>query len=364
MLPVYLVVYRPGPGTAYWLDVKEECVGGRFEDMLAGVTPRKLVFQKSNIFSETFFPHVLRTADLEQQRLHNDFLAAGFAADIDLSGPALPFHIRRLISKLDADTAAALLGYVGTRRQECAALMSEKGRPDVVDNYINEIGHALRSRLFEAEGTGFVLMAFDEAALRDAAAEGLEAIMPTNRYLALKGRRLFADESLMNHMLLVAFDEWTANEERFGTAWTALKNRLGLALGGSYDLEFYDPHAAATFFTPDYCFQYTFETLLDSGHELSLFDWCRISARPPKSKEPAEHPLWISVGPDRVKAYYEWELPSIGTCTASGRSGPARHGSARTITCSRWSSRLSANRPATRSSDRSRQPNVSLNCRL
>jgi len=108
-LPVYLVVYQPGRGTAYWLDVKEACADGRFEDMLAGVMPTKLIFQKSNLFSETFFPHVLRAADLEQQRLYNEFLAGGFAAEIDLSGPAPPSHIRRLISRLDSATAAALL---------------------------------------------------------------------------------------------------------------------------------------------------------------------------------------------------------------------------------------------------------------
>lgn len=311
VLPVYLVIYRPERGIAYWLDIKEVCAGGRFEDMLARVRPRKFVFKKSNVFSENFFSHLLR-ADLEQQRLHNELLTAVFSAKIDLSGPALPVHIRQLISKLDATTAAALLRYLGSRRNECAALITKKGKhkADEVDNYINDVAHALRSRVFETEGTGFVLLPFEQIAVRDASANEIEAIIPTNRYLVLKGHRLFADRGLMNEMLLVAFDDWPVNEERFGALWIPLTERLGLVFGGSYDMDFYDPRAAATFFTPDYCFQYEFETFLDTGHELSLFDWCRISARVPKSKESADTHLWISVGPDRIKVYYEWE-PAI-----------------------------------------------------
>ena len=325
VLPVYLVVYRPGGGTAYWLDVKEACANGRFEDMLAGVIPKKLIFQKSNLFSETFFPNVLRAADIEQQRLYKKFLADGFSDEMDLSGPALPFHIRQLISRLDSATAAALLRYVGSRRKECAALMSAGNRHDAdhVEDYIREITLALRSRLFEAEGTGFVLMAFENAEVRDAAAREIESIVPTNRYLVLKGRRLFTHQIAMNDMLLVAFDEWQLNEERFSTTWTPVKNHLGLTLGASYDLDFYDPHAAATFFTPDYCFQYIFESFVDSGHELSLFDWCRISARTPKSSEPADTHLWVSVGPDRVKAYLEWDPAIYGYlhCVRAIRTG-------------------------------------------
>jgi hypothetical protein len=311
-LPVYLVVYHSGRGTAYWLDVKEACAGGQFEDMLAGVMPKKLIFQKSNLFSETFFPRVLRAADLEQQRLYNEFLSDGFAPEIDKSGPTPPPHIRRLLRRLDSATAAALLRFVGSRRKECAALMSGDNQHDAEDaeDYIREITLALRSRVFEAEGTGFVLMAFENAEARDAAAGEIESIVPANRYLVLKGRRLFTHQFVMNDMLLVAFDEWQVNEERFSTTWTPIKNHLGLTLGTSYDLDFYDPHAAATFFTPNYCFQYIFESFVDSGHELSLFDWCRISARTPKSSEPADTHLWVSVGPDRVKAYLEWD-PAI-----------------------------------------------------
>ena len=311
-LPVYLVVFRPAKKAAYWLDVKEACGDGRFEDMLAGVTPRTLVFQKSNVFSRNFFPHVVRTADTEIQPLYNDFLASAFSPDIDLSVPALPVHVYHLISVLDAKTADTLLAYLVSRREQCAAQMAAKRTddPKAVAGYLDQLTHALRTRVFQSEGTGFVMMAFDDAVARDDAAREIEAMVPTNRYLVLKGVRLFADESMMNHMLLVAMDEWSLNEERFSTAWTPVKNRLGLALGGSYDLDFYDPHAAATFFTPDYCFRYAFETFLDSGHELSLFDWCRISARLPKSKHDTGVYLWISVGSDRVKAYYEWE-PAI-----------------------------------------------------
>ena len=312
VLPVYLFVCRPAKKIAYWLDVREACEGGRFEDMLAGVTPRTLVFRKSNVFSRNFFPHVLRRADNETHSRYNEFLASAFSPDIDLSVPALPVHIYHLISNLDAEIADKLLDYVVSRREQCAAQMAAKraDAPKVVADYLDQLTHALRTRVFESEGTGFIMMAFDDAGVRDAAAREIEAIVPTNRYLVLKGVRLFADESMMNHMLLVAMDEWPLNEERFSSAWAPVKSRLGLTLGGSYDLDFYDPHAAATFFTPNCCFQYAFETFLDSGHDLSLFDWCRLSARSPKSKDGSDAHLWISVGPDRVKAYYEWE-PAI-----------------------------------------------------
>jgi hypothetical protein len=306
-LPIYLVVYHPARDVAYWLGIKKACDDKRFADMLAGISPRKLVFQKADTFAETFFRQVVPADDLDQQRLFHTLLLTAFADDIDLSEPILPVHIRQRIRKLDAPTAATMLRFVDSKFPECVQKMMANGQreQDLVEEYVHEVAHKLRERSFTAEGTGFVLMAFDDRSIRDKAAAGIEAIMPTNRYLVLKARRCMGPV-LMDHMLLVAFDDWDANEERFSTAWTPLKQSLGVALGGTYDMDFYGPSAAATFLTPDFAFQYEFETFLDTGHELELFDRCRLHARDPKANDQDEH-LWITVGPDRVKAYYMWE---------------------------------------------------------
>ena len=50
--PIYLVVYHPGRDVAYWLDIKRLCNDKRFADMLAGISLRKLVFQKAHTFAE------------------------------------------------------------------------------------------------------------------------------------------------------------------------------------------------------------------------------------------------------------------------------------------------------------------------
>jgi len=170
-LPVYLVVYRPTRKTAYRLDVKEACEGRKFDDMLAGVAPKKLVFRKSNVFSKNFFPHVVAAFDTSPQRLYSDFLASAFSVDLDPAEPILPIHIHHLISMLDVKNADPLLHYLVSRRDECTARMMEKtiDDPKAVKAYLDELTHALSTRVFESEGTGFVLMAFQDAKARDAA---------------------------------------------------------------------------------------------------------------------------------------------------------------------------------------------------
>ena len=270
-LPIYLVVYHPARDVAYWLNIKKSCDDKRFADIRAGISPCKLVFQKSDTFAGTFFRRVIPADDLDQQRLYHTLLATAFEDDIDVSTPMLPARIYHRIRQLDAPTAANMLRFVDTKFAECVEKMmvSEQREESLVEEYIREVAHKLRERSFTAEGTGFVFMAFDDAGVRDKAGDGIEAIMPTNRYLVLKARRCMGPV-LMDHMLLVAFDDWDTNEERFGTAWTPLKRSLGVALGGTYDLEFYGPKAAATFLTPDYAFQYEFETFLDTGRTGAL----------------------------------------------------------------------------------------------
>lgn len=251
-----------------------EELGGRIR---AGISPLKLIFQKSDTFAGTFFRQVISADDLDQQRLYHTLLATVFEDDIDVSAPMLPIYIRQRIKKLDAPTAATMLRFVDSKFRECVQKMMASGQREesLVEEYVREVAHKSRERSFTAEGTGFVFMAFDDAGVRDKAADGIEAIMPTNRYLVLKARRCMGP-ALMDHMLLVAFDDWNTNEECFGTAWTPLKRSLGVALGGTYDMDFYGPNAAATFLTPDFAFQYEFETFLDTGHELELFDRCRL----------------------------------------------------------------------------------------
>ncbi len=61
--------------------------------MLAGISPRKLVFQKSDTFADTFFRHVVPAEDLDQQRLFHTLLATAFADDIDVTTPASHPHL-------------------------------------------------------------------------------------------------------------------------------------------------------------------------------------------------------------------------------------------------------------------------------
>jgi hypothetical protein len=299
-----------------------EELGGRIR---AGISPLKLIFQKSDTFAGTFFRQVISADDLDQQRLYHTLLATVFEDDIDVSAPMLPIYIRQRIKKLDAPTAATMLRFVDSKFRECVQKMMASGQREesLVEEYVREVAHKSRERSFTAEGTGFVFMAFDDAGVRDKAADGIEAIMPTNRYLVLKARRCMGP-ALMDHMLLVAFDDWNTNEECFGTAWTPLKRSLGVALGGTYDMDFYGPNAAATFLTPDFAFQYEFETFLDTGHELELFDRCRLYARDPKEHTENEH-LWITAGPDRVKAYY---MVGAGHLLVSARHSSSQDGRA------------------------------------
>ena len=58
-LPIYLVVYHPARDVAYWLDIKKVCDDKRFADIRAGISPCKLVFQKSDTFAGTFFRQVI-----------------------------------------------------------------------------------------------------------------------------------------------------------------------------------------------------------------------------------------------------------------------------------------------------------------
>jgi hypothetical protein len=113
-LPIYLVVYHPERAVAYWLDIKMACDDKRFADMLAGITPRKLVFQKIVTFADTFFRKLAPPAALDQQRRYNRLLAAVFA--IDVSTPMLPVHIYHGIRQLDAPTAAQALRFLDSKR--------------------------------------------------------------------------------------------------------------------------------------------------------------------------------------------------------------------------------------------------------
>jgi hypothetical protein len=308
-LPLYLVVYDPHREVAYWLDVKSACDDKRVEDMLSGIAPRKFVLQKSQTFADTFFPSVVPTATghMEQQSLYNVFLTEAFTSGLDLSLPIPPRSIYHLVRQLDAPTAGDLLHAIEPKQEEYIRKMTPKGgqTAERIKEHVKQVVHALRVRSYAAEDTGFVFFAFQDRSIRDKAAAAIESMMPTNRYLVLKGRRCMGPV-LMDEMLLVAFDEWETGQEQFGKAWMSLKQTLGVTLASDYDMEFYGPEAAAIFLTPDYAFQYEFEIFLDTRHALELFDRCRMHARTPQTELDNEH-LWISVGPDRVKAYYMWD---------------------------------------------------------
>jgi hypothetical protein len=155
-LPIYLVVYHPARDVAYWLDIKKACDEKRFADMLAGISPRKLVFQKCDTFADTFFHQVVPADDLDQQRLYHTLLATAFADDIDVSTPELPIRIYHRIRQLDASTAAKMLRFVDSKFAECVQKMMANGQRDesLVEEYVREVALKLRERAFTAEGSG------------------------------------------------------------------------------------------------------------------------------------------------------------------------------------------------------------------
>jgi hypothetical protein len=126
-LPMYLVVYHPARDVAYWLDIKKACDDKRFADIRAGISPCKLVFQKTDTFAGTFFRQVIPADDLDQQRLYHTLLATVFVDDIDVSAPILPIHLRQRIRKLDAPTAAKMLRFVDSKFRECVEKMMAGG---------------------------------------------------------------------------------------------------------------------------------------------------------------------------------------------------------------------------------------------
>jgi hypothetical protein len=155
--------------------------------------------------------------------------------------------------------------------------VSEPTLDDRVDQFLQE----MREQAFEREGTGFLLIAFDDATECETAAQEIEAMLATNRHLVLRGTGVFGYSPIVKCLLLISLDDFETNAELFCARWNSAKSASGHAPCVPYDLELYDAHAASRFFRAYNCLQYTFEELLDSGHHFSLFEYCRMIARKP-----------------------------------------------------------------------------------
>lgn len=312
LLPVFLVIYRPLEKRAYWVDVKEFLKEHKFEDMLSGVTPKKIVLDKRNLFSKNFF-------DILEERFgdqrfdeywYNLALQSLLEAASTRSGRFnIPLNFRRSLFHLNISSATKLSKYLNSRRNELVrALVQRAGlKETLAEKYVTELVVKLRALIFELERSGFILMAFEQKEDRDLVGEHLEALIPFNRYLILKGERLFLQPSLMNYFLLVASDGWSKGEVNLGEKFfPKLEQRFGLRWLVSYEFDFYDPIAASIFLTPNYCFRYIFETICDTKDNLLLFDHLRALISYSQEGNSEDY-LWVSIGDERVNICWSWD---------------------------------------------------------
>src|SRR5258707_10015125 len=143
-------------------------------------------------------------------------------------------------------------------------MSNTKIRKATADDQVDQFLQEMREQAFEREGTGFLLIAFDDAAECATAAEEIETILATDRYFVLKGTILFGYSSVMDRVLLIALDDFETNAELFRARWNCIKSPSEYAPCVAYHLELYDAHAASRFFRPYNCLQYRFEEFLDS----------------------------------------------------------------------------------------------------
>lgn len=323
VLPLYLIVYQPSCDQAYWTNVKKQLSKTAFEDMLSGLKPKKLIFEKANILSKNFFPGEFTNLDLDDWA-YNSFLESVSQEPTDSAkSPFLPLKLLTAMHYLGKESVKVLLNYIESKQDEFAKRISGKILEKVEsDRYVEQIIINLREDLFKKESTGFCLLAFDEKENRDTVTAKVEEVISANRYLILKGERIYGNPSWMNHVLLVAVDDWGQNEEVFGRLFTTINTQLGLQCGSAYEADFHGPQGASIFFTPNYYMQYRFEKYRDTDDELALFDLCRRCVLIPVV-ENEENYIWVSVGKERVKVYQKWEPALYGyfLCIRSIRTG-------------------------------------------
>jgi hypothetical protein len=218
-LPLYLIVYQPSRDQAYWTDVKKQLSKTAFEDMLSGLKPKKLIFDKSNILSENFFPALFDefpNLGLDDWAYKIFLKSVSQMSTDDAKSCFLPPKLLYAMHYLSVKSIKVLLNYIESKQEELTKKISCKiPEKSDADRYLQQIIIELRTDLFEKEATGFCLLAFDAEDDRDKVAAKVEEIITSNRYLILKGERIYGNSSWMNHFLLIAADVWEEKEDTF-----------------------------------------------------------------------------------------------------------------------------------------------------
>jgi hypothetical protein len=315
-LPVFLVIYRPSKRRAYWLDIKEFMKGHVFEDILSGMAPKKCIIDKSSIFSENFFDMLmLKFGDRTFVEWgYNLFLQSLLkATPTEAESYDIPLDLRKSLFYLNIDSAIKLLNYLDSKQGELIEVLvrQQSIKEALAEEYVTELIVKVRALIFEKEGTGLILLAFEKEADRDSVAKELEALIPFNHYIILRGERLFLNSYMMNYILMVASDGWEHGQINIGDEFfPKLQQRFGLQWSRSYEFDFYGSKAASIFCTPNYYFEYI------------LFDYLRTMGSC-SQEENSEEYIWMSIGDDRIKIHESWDLALYGyfQCIRTIRSG-------------------------------------------
>jgi len=349
-LPVFLVIYRSSEQRAYWLDIKEFTEGHKFEDILSGMVPKKCIIDKGNICSENFFDMLmLKFGDRTFVEWgYNLFLQSllkvtstrvptykvfDMVSDVSTSTEAesydIPRDLRKSLFYLNTNSAIKLLNYLDSKQGELAEVLvrQQSMKEALAEEYVTELIVKVRALIFEKEGTGFILIAFEKEEDRDSVAKELEALIPFNHYIILSGERLFLNSYMMNYVLMVASDGWEHGQINIGDEFfPKLQQRFGLQWSRSYEFGFYGSKAASIFCTPNYYFEYTFETVCDTEDSFLLFDYLRTMGSC-SQEENSEEYIWMSIGNDRIKICESWDPALYGHfhCIRTIRSGGEWH---------------------------------------
>ena len=176
--PIYLLIYRQKLNVAYWSDIKEFLNNYKFEDIIAGVAPNKIIISKDNVFSKKFFNILERKHDIyPMENWYNQFLQN--LMDVSLKNKSdLPFEILKLLLSIDIGNAKKLLEYLNFRNEELINTLIGKGlTEDDSNEYINNLTVKLRSIIFDKENTGFILIVFEKKERRDEVLKRIEEII-------------------------------------------------------------------------------------------------------------------------------------------------------------------------------------------
>lgn len=325
-LPVYLFIYRQKLNVAYWSDIKEFLNNYKFEDIIAGIAPNKIIISKDNVFSKKFFNIFERKHDIySMENWYNQFLQN--LMDVSLKNKYdLPLEILKSLLSIDIGNAKKLLEYLNFRNEELINTLIGRGLTENDSNeYINNLTVKLRSIIFDKENTGFILIVFEKKERRDEVLKRIEEIIPFNHYLILEGEMMMPFLP-MNYSILIASDCWENGQIEINMDFlNNLESKFGLTWNIDYDIGYYSSLGASRFVAPAYfsCNPgFIFYVIYDTKNNYYLFDYLRLFSREKYEQDSNEY-LWFSIAEDRIKLYYSWDPALYGffQCVISVRNG-------------------------------------------